>query len=345
VGALSTLLERMSVLLEDFVQRESQNESVVGILVFGSFVKGGVRATSDLDLLVMREDIEEYSRTRQTEKGILLEIHRWPLKIFAKPFSGESGNPFTDAFCFDVMRRGRILYDLKGALRQFKRYAQTHKFPSSHVKSFVDKAHESLRLAKILLEKKELEGAELELRKASEELARAILLETDVLEIIPPKCYLPHLRKTLSFYSTFREVHNLENLSKDEIEAAIQNISEWRERMVEEIRRAGKEDWVKLGGAIHGAQSELSNAQDCLMNGDLEAAVLQVRYSAMLVASPIVRLLQGTSANTPSMRYMRILQSKHPYGYALKSVMNFSNDKRRMKEQIEILEDTIERYE
>ena len=95
---MSTLYERMSEVIEHFVRQESQHEGVVGILVFGSFVKGKVRATSDLDLLILREDIEEYSRTRQREKSVLLETHKWPLKIFGKPFLGEIGDLFSSAF-------------------------------------------------------------------------------------------------------------------------------------------------------------------------------------------------------------------------------------------------------
>jgi len=339
---MSNLLERMSGLIEDIVRRKSRDAGVVGILVFGSFVSGKVRMTSDLDLLVVREDIEEWSRTRRREKGILLEIHTWPLKLFGKPFLGEIGDPLSDAFRFEVMRTGRILYDPKGILQQFKRYAQTHQLPPSHMKLLVERAHKSLHLAQNLLERKELEGAELEIRKAAEELARVILLEKDVLEINPPKTYLQHLRNEVpDFYSTFREAHNLTNRQRNEIIAAIQSISKWRERAVEEIRRRGKEDWLK--GAISGAQTELSNAQDCLENGDLEAAMLQTRYSAILVTSSILRLLQGTSSNAPSTRYIELLQSRHPYGDVVTSVMNFSHDERKLKEYIEILENIVER--
>jgi len=342
---MSNLLERMSGLIDDIVRRRSQDEKVVGILVFGSFVGGKVRMTSDLDLLVVREDIEEWSRTRRKEKGILLEIHTWPLKLFGKPFLGEIGDPLSDAFRFEVMRAGRILYDPKGILQKFKRYAETHKLPSSHMKSLAEKAHKSLCSAQNLLERRELEGAELEIRKAAEELARVTLLEKDVLEINPPKTYLPHLRNEApGFYSTFQEAHNLKNLQRNEIIATIQDISKWLERTVEEIRRRGKEDWLKVGGAISGAQTELSNAQDCLENGDLEAATLQARYSAILVSSSISRLLQGTSYNAPSTRYIELLQSRHPYGDVLTSVMDFSHDERKLKEYIQILENTVERW-
>lgn len=334
---MSDLLQRISELVRDFVQEECQVEGVVGIVAFGSFVKGKVRKTSDLDLLVLREDIEGYSRTRRRVKEIPLEIYRWSLKLFGKPFMNESVNVFSDAFCFAVMRNGRILYDPKGILHQFKRYAQIHRLPYSHLKSLVERAYESLHLAQHLLERRKMEGAEIEIRNAAEELARALLLERDILEIFPPKIYLPHLRKERPrFYPTFCEVHNLEKTRRKDVEAAIQQISRWWERIVQEIRRKGKEDW-KEDEAIDDAQTELSNAQDCLENGNLRAAMLQARYSAILLMSPVLRLLQGIFYKTTSMRYMKLLQSRHPYVNVVKSAMNFSSNKRRLEEHIEIL--------
>ncbi|MFB0504553.1 MAG: nucleotidyltransferase domain-containing protein [Candidatus Bathyarchaeia archaeon] len=343
---MSDLLQRMSEIVEDFVQQVSQAEAVVGIVVFGSFVNGKVRETSDLDLLVLGEDIEEYSRTRRREKGILLEIYRWPLEFFGKPFLDESTNVFQDAFCFAVMRKGRIVYDPKGILDQFKRHAQTHRLPYSHLRSLVERADSSLRLARSHLEKRRLEGAELEVRRAAEELGRALLLERDFLEIIPPKIYLPHLRKEVpGFYSIFCEVHNLRSIQRKDVEAAIQQVSTWQGRIVEEIRKTGKEDLLKQGEAIYGAQTELTNAQDCLENGDLEAAMLQARYSAIFVMSSVLRLLKGRSGKILIFCYMELLRSRHPYGEVLKSVMDFLPDRRRLREHIEILRNIIEGHD
>jgi len=200
-------------------------------------------------------------------------------------------------------------------------------------------------LAQSHLEKRRLEGAELEVRRAAEELARALLLERDVLEIIPPKIYLPHLRKEVPrFYSIFCQVHNLRSVQRKNVEAAIQDISIWQERIVEEIRKTGEEDLLKQGEAIYGAQTELTNAQDCLENGDLEAAMLQARYSAIFVMSSVLRLLKGKSGKILSFRYIELLQSGHPYGNVVKSVMDFLPDKRRLDEQIKMLRNIIEGY-
>ena len=342
---MSDLLRKMSELVEDFVKKESRSEGVIGIVAFGSFARGIVQESSDVDLLVLREDVEGYSRTRQNMKGVLLEIHRWPAKMFGTPFAGGQSNVFQDAFCLAVMRDGRIIYDPKGILRRYKRYAQTHRLPLTRARSLASKAQSSLLLAQNLLEKGKVDGAEIEIRRAAEEVARVLLLESDILEIVSPKYYLPHLRSEFpDFYRTFCEVHNLEKIRRDVAEAAIQRVSKWLGIVVNEIRRMGKEEWLTQGGEVRGAQSELSNARDCLENGDVEGAVLQARHSAILLASPLLRLVEGRSADAPGKWYVKLIQNGHPYGDVFRYVMNFSRDERRLREHIEILREIAERY-
>jgi len=335
----------MSSLAESFVQRESQDEEVVGVVVFGSFAQGRVGERSDLDLLVVEKNLDKWTSTRRRVEGIDLEIYRWPLEPFSRPFLGIRGDTYLDAFLFRVIRTGKVLYDPKRTLGEFKRYAETHKLPSSHVKWLADKANESLHFARKLLGEEELEGAELKARRAAEELAGAVLLERDILDIRPPKCYLPRLRDEVpEFYVAFREVHNLGKVRRNTITAAISGISEWRDRVAEELRESGREEWLKLEGAISGAQTELSNARDCLEMGDLEAAALQTRYSAILVASSIARMLRGKTWGDPSMRIVELLRSDHPYGDVLRLVMGFSRDEQRIKEHVAILEDEAKRF-
>ncbi len=340
---MSASKRRISAIIADFVKRESQDPRVIGILLFGSLIKRKTRRTSDIDLLVVRTDIEEYSRTKQIEEGIPLEVHTWPLELFERPFKHRTADALSYAFGFEVMLTSEILHDPRGILGEFKRHAETEKIPSSILDSLVEKAHEYLHLAKDLMESGELEGAEIETRRAAEELARAMLLRRHVLEINPPKNYLPHLRSEFpDFYEIFREVQNLQNLNTTEIELDISNISNWRSRTAEEIRRLGEEEQYK--GAISGSETELSNAKDCLEDDDLEGARLQMRYSAIILATPILRLSQGTSPSSHSARYAQLIKSNHPYGDVMRSVMDFYGSEERLSEQTEILEELLRQF-
>lgn len=321
----------MSGLLDDLVRRGWRDSGLLGMVVFGSFARGEVRETSDLDLLMVREDIEESRRTRERRGGVLLDLNVWPRKLFERPFTGETGDLYADAFAFAVMRSGRILYDPTRALREWRGYALSHRLPGRHVLSLVDRARRSLTLSGRLLDGGALEAAELEMREASESLLRAVLLRKDVPEIIPPKRYLPHARRVSpGFFHLFAEVNRLDRASRGEIEDAVGEIAGWRERAVGEIRRRGREEWLE--GAVVGAVGELGNARDCLAGGDLEAALLQARYAAILVASPVLRLLRGSGAETAGERYLAISRFGHPYAGVMRSIMHFCGDGARLEE-------------
>ncbi|MCW4025912.1 MAG: nucleotidyltransferase domain-containing protein [Candidatus Bathyarchaeota archaeon] len=342
---MSDLLQRMRELVEDFVRKESRSERVVGIVVFGSFVTERVQESSDVDLIVLMEDLEGYSRTRRSAKGVLLEIHRWPVNLFSILFTGGESNVFQDAFCLGVMRDGRILYDPKGILEQYKRYAKSHRLPHTETTSLANKAKSSLLLAQTLLEKKELDEAEIEIRRAAEELARVLLLENDVFDIVSPKYYLPHLRKkTPDFYRLFSGVHNLTRIQRDEVDAAVQDISKWWKIIADGIRRIGDGGRLRQGGTVRGAETELLNALDCLEKGDEEGAMLQARYSATLLISPVLRLVEGRSADAPGERYINLIRNGHRYGDVVKHVMNFSRDRRRLEEHLQVLTKIVARY-
>jgi hypothetical protein len=60
--------------------------------------------------------------------------------------------------------------------------------------------------------------------------------------------------------------------------------------------------------------------------------------------SSVLRLLKGRSGEILSFRYIELLQSGHPYGNVVKSVMDFLPDKRRLDEQIKMLRNIIEGY-
>ncbi len=75
----------------------------------------------------------------------------------------------------------------------------------------------------------------------------------------------------------------------------------------------------------------------------MEAAVLQARYSAILLMSPLLRLAEGRSADSPGKRYVTLIRNRHPYGDVVKYVMDFSRDKRRLREHIRILREIAER--
>lgn len=320
----------MSDVLERTVQKCGEDKNIIGAAVFGSFVTGGITEESDLDLLIIRSDDAKFKKAEREIQGIRLESNVWSRSVFEKSFTVEGTNLGQDGFVFEVMRTCRILHDSFGLLARLKEYAVTHTIPEGCITPVLKKAHERLDRARNLLNERQLEAAELEARMASEDIVSISLVRQNITKIIVPKLYLPQLRSHLpKLYEFFRGLHRLEVISREDVEDAINMITEWRERCLSEIKLRGREDWFNeetmQGGATRGAATELRNAIDCLRAGDLEAALMQARYSAILLTSPVV-LLNFNTRGRPSERLLKLVSAGDTYMDSLRRVMKFRND-------------------
>ncbi len=340
---MADLRYRMAFQVNAFVQAMRPQRGVVGILVFGSFVQGEIHETSDLDLLVLREDIADPSRTMNRDAGVLLEIYQWPRRLMQTTLGGEEGTAFSAAFLYAVLRRGRILYDPTGILAQAKNYAQTHPPPAPHVQSLVRAFRQGLALTDRRLARGELEGAEVELRKSVEYLFRVLLLERNVCEINPPKLYVPQIRRTLpALYPMFCDVQNLGTMERTAVEEALRLLTAWWESVRMDARQIPRES--TLHPRIVDAQTELINAQDCIEAGDLAAAMLQVRYATLFLLSVILRRPRGLVDASPSDRLRDLRHSGHPFNAVVTHVMQFTGSPRRIEHQRGIVRRLAQRY-
>lgn len=333
----------MALQVNAFVQTTRPQTGVIGILVFGSFIQDEIRETSDLDLLVLREDVANPSRTLTQDAGVLLEIYQWPRRVMQSTLGGEEGTAFSAAFLYAVLRRGRILYDPTGFLAQAKNYAQTHPLPTRHLQSLLRSFQQGLSRTDGHLARGQLEGAEVELRMSMEYLIRAMLVERNIFEINPPKLYVPQIRRTLpDVYPMFCDVQNLGTTERTEVEEALHLVTAWWERVKRDARQ------LPRGSTLHqrilDAQTELTNAQDCIEDRDLAAAALQVRYATLFLLSVILRRPRGLVDASPSDRLQALRHSGHPFNAVVTHVMQFTGSLRRIQHQHSIVRRLAQRY-
>lgn len=341
VGAVSVeKLRLMSELLGWRVQSLSCDIGVEGVMVFGSFARGSVTGSSDLDLFVVRSDLKEtYSRVRAEERGTVIEENSWSIQTLEELFCGGGEGEiglFTDLFLVNVFRSGRILYDPSGKLCSYQEHSRGYRIPQKYLTSLREKADNTLSLAEHITVDGGLEEAELEVRKGAEEVYMYLLLEQGVLEIHPPKILLPQTRLNLpNLHTLFLQVQNLENPDRDKVQSYIKGLESWRKKLVREITQLGRTDW--LSGSLHGARSELSNAERSLERTDPETALLVVRYTAILLMTPVLRLIQGQSTDRRSDRYRLIAQNQHPYLETFRPIMGFHHNREELEERIQSL--------
>ncbi len=131
------------------------------------------------------------------------------------------------------------------------------------------------------------------------------------------------------------EIHNLEMFNPSKIEIAYKIILDWYDRSVKEIHR--KNNMIWLEGFILNTRNEFFNAMDCLWNGDLKAATLQLRYSTLFLMSFILYVDIKIITNAPSKRLIQFLQSKLSFGSVIQFVMSFTGEEKRLKKYLKVL--------
>ena len=263
--------------INEFVESKKFNEKVLGIIVFGSFAKGTLHKTSDIDIMLLMNG-GRYVRKFEDHDGLKFEVYTTPIEIFTSPLNGE-GDLFFDMFRLQVLRTGKILYDRERLLSRLSFEAINRKIPNYYEKKMLNKAYKRLRSAEKYLWAGRLKHANFELQAASINIARTLLLRTNEPEINIPRLLIPHLRRTYpDFYKVFREIHGLDNLGGADIELKVTN-------SLDHLRKiADKYGVVKaFRSVIKRAEHELLNAKDCLEHGDYDSATLQLRLSTFIL--------------------------------------------------------------
>jgi hypothetical protein len=305
---------------------------VVGAIAFGSYLNADEESPGDLDILIVKRN-GKWSKEKIEDQEIPLHVITYPMCVVDDATRGVADDPLVDSFLYSTFRSGRILYDPEGSMEIFSQRVKTRRIPDSHVDMLLGRAWGRLPLAEENLREGRIEGSELEIRRAAEEVGMALLIGEDIPEIYPPKIYLPRLRKYLPcFYEKFKEINNMGKLDILRISEDMAHLHRWRREFI--IRLAGT-DW--LDGALDGANSELDNVQRCLEKEDVDGALLQLRYAVILLTSPAVKLQEGTPVNRVSERFSLLYDANNPFIEAFDHVMGFIRNEVSLRSWIRFL--------
>ncbi len=112
--------------IRHFIKQISQNDSVQGVILFGSVAKGIYHEYSDIDLfiLVKKADSETFDfmekTSRNTEKEFFALLHNNKLPLHFSPFIyGKEQVDFDIPIFFDIADGGLILFDRNLAASEF----------------------------------------------------------------------------------------------------------------------------------------------------------------------------------------------------------------------------------
>lgn len=330
------LRETMTRILKNIITDESQDPNVNGILVFGSYVKQTLHENSDLDTFVLDSAHNSYRHIKKIRQGIIIEFNRWPTHFFQKILYSNKANIYPKAFLFKILTEGNIKYDPNSILQESKTYVKTHEIPQTSIYPLLQRSRDSLKYASKHIDKQRNLLAEIEIRISSENLARLLLLKKKVLDINPPKHYLPLLGTIYPhFFTIFCAIHNLQTLKSTQIERNIRQLKNWIFTLHPKQQDSFLVHAISEPISLANAEIELANAEDCLRNNSLEAAELQTRYSALYLATLI--LDQDDTIIDPHQIITQLLQSNHTYRRVFLSIMNCYKDSDKLRCYLEYL--------
>jgi predicted nucleotidyltransferase len=330
------LWDTMTRILKNIVDEESRDANIDGILVFGSYVKQTLHENSDLDTFVLDSSHNSYQHMKKIRHGIMIEFNRWPTHFFQRILYSNRANIYPKAFLFKILTEGNIEYDPNATLQKARIYAKTHELPQTSIYPLLQRTRDSLKFASKHIDRQRNLLAEIEIRISSENLARLFLLKKKILDINPPKYYLPSLRKSYPhFFTVFCAIHNLQTLKSIQIEKNIRLLRNWIYTLHPQYRDPSLIHAISEPISLTNAEIELANAEDCLRYNSLEAAELQTRYSALYLAALILN--QNDTMINPHQIITRLLQSNHAYRRVFLSILNCNKESQKLRCYLEYL--------
>lgn len=165
--------------LEEFVRKLKRElgNNLISIVLFGSLAKGKIRPESDIDILIVAEDV---LKTRDTARDLFSEISIFYDKLIEEHVY--SREDFDSAYkqgndlIINTLKNGLILHDNEFYIEYLKKELPT---PSKeHIQNTLDFARKNLKNAEELISKDNA-SAIIPLRMVVRDSGRALLLTKD----------------------------------------------------------------------------------------------------------------------------------------------------------------------
>ena len=285
---LRNRLPRMKIAVDAFLSEESVDKDVKGIFVFGSYPKGIVRPSSDIDLIVLHRSKRDHT-TFISQNEIFECIYLTPEDMIRLVSRG---------MWIDIVLTGEILYDPDDAVKELKDKVAKWEWTPEHIGKQIELSKEEIEKSiKMLNEQRPWDALQFT-RNAATELMRATLMKNQQKEIS-----LVHLGDLLDYirekdkrlYQIVASLHDFTGVSplglkewiskiqvrRNEVEqkAIIQLLNELDDQGPSELLGKYKSTIKKL----RPSKTQIRNAEDCLEKGNHEGALLHMRWSLRLL--------------------------------------------------------------
>ncbi|MFW9944695.1 MAG: nucleotidyltransferase domain-containing protein [Candidatus Sifarchaeia archaeon] len=306
------LQKKFNAALKDTVKEWKSHDKVKGIFVYGSFVRGTLTATSDLNLGIIWDDPESPGQLFQEHKGIRIDI------VFLKPnviediFEGRINDALRIAELIGRLRNAKVVHDTKGMLKNWQERASKFVWSEDAVDSIKDQALLSLKNASKSAELGDAISAIHELRSGLFDLGRVIIMRNNYFSIMKPSEVLTEIRLLDPVsYPLFLRTFKLKGMEEEELMDTLEEVRSWIEIAEGRFSDGAVDDYAME--LLARAQREYHGARNCTLSGDYELAVLEMRHAVDDIGRALLALTGQFEVDQTN--FVQALQESEPVFY------------------------------
>lgn len=286
------LHHKFNTALKDTVDEWKKRDEVQGIFTYGSVVKGTATRNSDLDLVIIWDGDEAPARLLAEHMGVVVDMDFiTPAKI-EEIFDDKEDLAFTVAGVISRMKEARVEYDKNGMLKKWLEMASSYEWPDSIMSKVKAEALEELKDAEVYLDQDDIESAVHTMRGGIFDLARVVLMQDNVFNIIKPSEVLSNVRMLdPMMYQLFLRTFRLKGIGEGKLLQMLEIVKDWLKKAVdifEESEDIPPES--SIGSHLTQAQRYYYGSQTLTLNGDYELAVLEMRRSITMIGLALLAL-------------------------------------------------------
>ncbi len=293
--------------LNDTVKEWKDHSNVVGILVYGSYVRGTITANSDLDIAIIWKEDEAPVRLLSSHKEILVDMAFMTVSEIEAVLEGTTTDVLKISEVINRLRTSKVLHDKGNMLENWRKRAQQYVWADAVVNEVKKNAFELLANAKMYVMNGDNESAIYTLREGLFYLGRIIVMRNNIFTMLKPAEILAEIRMLDPItYQLFLRTYKLKGLDEPKLLSILREIKEWMERTEQLLEESTIENnTIRITSLLAQVQREYHGALGLTYGGDYELAVLEMRQAICTLGRAIVILKGGTSQNGEFIKSLR----------------------------------------
>jgi len=309
---MTDIHRRFNTALDDTVKEWKQNANVKGIFVYGSFVRGTITTSSDLDIGIIWDGDEAPVRLMSTHKEVIIDMVFMTISEVEAVIDGTSKDVFKISEVVNRLRTSQVLHDTDQMLKKWQNSVQQFVWSDDVINDVKNLALEELSRAKKFLDDEDYESAIHEVRDGLLHLGRVIVMTNNIFTLLKPAEVLTEIRMLDPItYKLFLRTFKLKGMDEPKLLKILEDMKEWFDKTEKRLEEISSDSIViESTGLLAQAQRQRLGSQGLTYAGDYELAVLEMRQAASTLGRAMVAMKGQTTEDVAFIPNLRVSEQE-----------------------------------